>query len=61
MNLESSRPKISLSDSRDVDGTGASRCRVSAAPGTIDHVVNGLGGPADTSSICVPVYIVEYP
>jgi hypothetical protein len=34
---------------------------VNLSAGTIDHVVNGVGGPADTSNIGVPVYIVQYP
>lgn len=34
---------------------------VNLSAGTIDHVVNGVGGPADTSNIGVPVYIVHYP
>jgi len=34
---------------------------VNLSAGTIDHVVNGVGGPADTSIIGVPVYIVDYP
>jgi hypothetical protein len=34
---------------------------VNLSAGTIDHVVNGVGGPADTTKIGVPVYIVEYP
>ncbi len=34
---------------------------VNLSAGTIDHVVNGVGGPADTSNIGVPVYIVDYP
>ena len=29
--------------------------------GTIDHVVNGVGGPADTTRVGQPVYITEYP
>ena len=29
--------------------------------GTIDHVVNGIGGPADTSRVGLPVFIVDYP
>ncbi|HEX4719125.1 MAG TPA: coagulation factor 5/8 type domain-containing protein [Thermoleophilaceae bacterium] len=29
--------------------------------GTIDHVVDGVGGPADTSRVGVPVYVVDYP
>ena len=34
---------------------------VNLSAGTIDHVVNGIGGPADTSRIGSPVYIVDYP
>jgi hypothetical protein len=34
---------------------------VNLGAGTIDHVVNGVGGPADMSNVGVPVYIVEYP
>jgi hypothetical protein len=34
---------------------------VNLSAGTIDHVVNGVGGPADVSRIGVPVYIVNYP
>lgn len=34
---------------------------VNLSAGTIDHVVNGVGDPADTSRIGVPVYIVDYP
>ena len=34
---------------------------VNLAAGTIDHVVNGVGGPADTTKIGVPVYITDYP
>jgi hypothetical protein len=34
---------------------------VNLSAGTIDHVVNGVGGPADTSNIGAPVYIVDYP
>jgi hypothetical protein len=34
---------------------------VNLSAGTIDHVVNGVGGPANTSNIGVPVYIVDYP
>ena len=29
--------------------------------GTIDHVVNGVGDPADTKRVGVPVYITDYP
>ncbi len=34
---------------------------VNLSAGTIDHVVNGLGDPADTTRIGIPVYIVDYP
>jgi hypothetical protein len=34
---------------------------VNLGAGTIDHVVNGVGGPADTSRIGAPVYVVDYP
>ena len=34
---------------------------VNLGAGTIDHVVNGVGGPADVTRIGVPVYIVDYP
>ena len=34
---------------------------VNLSAGTIDHVVNGVGGPADTTRVGVPVYIVDYP
>jgi hypothetical protein len=34
---------------------------VNLGAGTIDHVVNGVGGPADTSRIGVPVYVNDYP
>ncbi len=34
---------------------------VNLSAGTIDHVVNGVGGPADTTKIGVPVYITDYP
>ncbi len=34
---------------------------VNLSAGTIDHVVNGVGDPADTSRVGVPVYIVDYP
>ncbi|HSC92958.1 MAG TPA: coagulation factor 5/8 type domain-containing protein [Gaiellaceae bacterium] len=34
---------------------------VNLSAGTIDHVVNGVGGPADTTNIGAPVYIVDYP
>jgi hypothetical protein len=34
---------------------------VNLSAGTIDHVVNGLGDPADTTRIGAPVYVAEYP
>jgi hypothetical protein len=34
---------------------------VNLSAGTIDHVVNGVGDPADVTRIGNPVYIVEYP
>jgi hypothetical protein len=34
---------------------------VNLGAGTIDHVVNGVGGPADVTGIGVPVYITDYP
>jgi hypothetical protein len=34
---------------------------VNLGAGTIDHVVNGVGGPADVSRVGAPVYIVDYP
>jgi hypothetical protein len=34
---------------------------VNLSAGTIDHVVNGVGGPADTTKIGVPVYVTDYP
>jgi hypothetical protein len=34
---------------------------VNLSAGTIDHVVNGVGGPADVTRIGAPVYVVDYP
>ena len=34
---------------------------VNLSAGTIDHVVNGVGGPADASRIGSPVYVADYP
>jgi hypothetical protein len=34
---------------------------VNLGAGTIDHVVNGVGDPADVSRVGRPVYIVDYP
>jgi hypothetical protein len=34
---------------------------VNLGAGIIDHVVNGVGDPADTTRIGAPVYVVDYP
>jgi hypothetical protein len=34
---------------------------VNLSAGTIDHVVNGLGDPADTTRIGQPVFVADYP
>ncbi|WP_127361423.1 adenylyl cyclase [Actinacidiphila soli] len=34
---------------------------VNLGAGTLDHVVNGVGGPADTTRTGSPVYVVDYP
>ena len=34
---------------------------VNLGAGTIDHVVNGVGDPADTTRIGAPVYVTAYP
>lgn len=34
---------------------------VNLSAGTIDHVVNGVGGPADTTKVGVPVDVTDYP
>ncbi|GGQ50153.1 hypothetical protein GCM10010166_18320 [Couchioplanes caeruleus subsp. azureus] len=34
---------------------------VNLGAGTIDHVVDGVGGPADTGHVGVPVYVNDYP
>ena len=34
---------------------------VNLSAGIIDHVVNGVGAPADTTKIGVPVYVNDYP
>ncbi len=34
---------------------------VNLSAGTIDHVVNGLGDPADTTKIGVPIFVTNYP
>ncbi|MBX6356590.1 MAG: adenylyl cyclase [Micromonosporaceae bacterium] len=34
---------------------------VNLSAGTIDHVVNGVGDPADTTRVGAPVYVTDYP
>jgi hypothetical protein len=34
---------------------------VNLGAGTIDHVVNGVGGPADAGRVGQPVYVTDYP
>ncbi|MFG3712806.1 adenylyl cyclase [Micromonospora sp. NPDC047730] len=34
---------------------------VNLSAGTIDHVVNGVGGPADPTRVGAPVYVARYP
>lgn len=34
---------------------------VNLSAGTIDHVVNGVGEPADTTRVGAPVYLTQYP
>jgi hypothetical protein len=34
---------------------------VNLSAGTIDHVVNGIGDPADTTKVGVPIYVADYP
>lgn len=34
---------------------------VNLGAGAVDHVVNGVGGPADVSRVGSPVYVAEYP
>jgi hypothetical protein len=34
---------------------------VNLSAGVIDHVVNGVGDPADTTKVGAPVYVVDYP
>ncbi|MFJ5215822.1 hypothetical protein ACIP98_13985 [Streptomyces sp. NPDC088354] len=34
---------------------------VNLGAGTLDHVVNGVGGPADTTRIGSPVFLADYP
>jgi len=34
---------------------------VNLSAGTIEHVVNGVGGPADTTLVGAPVFVTDYP
>ena len=34
---------------------------VNLSAGTIDHVVNGVGAPADATKVGIPVYVTDYP
>jgi hypothetical protein len=34
---------------------------VNLSAGTIDHVVDGVGGPADTTKVGVPVDVADFP
>ena len=34
---------------------------VNLSAGTIQHVVNGVGGTADTTKVGVPQYVTDYP
>ena len=58
-------PSIHTENGFEVPETAGVRLRhimtVNLSAGTIDHVVNGVGGPADVTGIGVPVYIVDYP
>jgi hypothetical protein len=58
-------PSIHTENGFEVPQTAGVKLRhvmtVNLSAGTIDHVVNGVGGPADVSRIGAPVYIVDYP
>jgi hypothetical protein len=58
-------PSIHTENGFEVPQTPSVRLRhvmtVNLSAGTIDHVVNSVGGPADTSHVGQPVYIVDYP
>jgi hypothetical protein len=34
---------------------------VNLSAGVVDHVVNGVGAPADMSKVGTPQYVTEYP
>jgi hypothetical protein len=50
-----------LRDPGDFGRPAAPRHDVNLSAGTIDHVVNGVVGPADVTRIGAPVYVVDYP
>ncbi|MFI7575430.1 adenylyl cyclase [Micromonospora sp. NPDC049497] len=58
-------PSIHTENGFEVPETPGVRLRhimtVNLSAGTIDHVVNGVGGPADTTRVGAPVYVTEYP
>ncbi|RKN47812.1 adenylyl cyclase [Micromonospora endolithica] len=58
-------PSIHTENGFEVPETPGVRLRhimtVNLSAGTIDHVVNGVGGPADTNAVGAPVYLAEYP
>ena len=58
-------PSIHTENGFEVPETTEVRLRhvmtVNLSAGTIDHVVNGVGGPADTTRIGSPVFVVDYP
>jgi hypothetical protein len=58
-------PSIHTEDGFEVARTPGVRLHhvmtVNLGAGTIDHVVNGVGDPADVSRVGRPVYIVDYP
>ena len=58
-------PSIHTENGFEVPQTPGVRLRhvmtVNLGAGTIDHVVNGVGGPADTTRIGLPVFISGYP
>jgi hypothetical protein len=58
-------PSIHTENGFEVPETAGVKLRhvmtVNLSAGTIDHVVNGVGDPADVMRIGIPVYIVEFP
>jgi hypothetical protein len=58
-------PAIHTENGFEVPETPGVRLRhvmtVNLSAGTIDHVVNGVGDPADVTRIGSPVYVIDYP